>query len=181
MREFASLPAVDVQRLAREERADFAAFLATLPPQQWQAPTLCARWRVREVVAHVIGYDDLDARRLLALAARGRFRTGRVNDLTLARYETASPEHLLALLTGHLQPRGLPTVLGGRVALAKRSSITMTSAAPSPATLDTPERLLPALCIALIAPEVGGFWRIRSLRLVATDLRFAAGTGPKGR
>jgi len=57
-RALGSLPSVDVRRLAREERADFAAFLATLSPQQWQAPTLCAAWRVRDVVAHVISYDD---------------------------------------------------------------------------------------------------------------------------
>jgi uncharacterized protein (TIGR03083 family) len=79
-----SLPAVDVRRLVREERADFAAFLATLPPEQWQAPTLCPRWRVRDVVAHVISYDDLDMRGLRALAARGRFRLSRVNDAALA-------------------------------------------------------------------------------------------------
>jgi len=60
-----SLLPVDVRRLARDERADFAAFLATLPPRQWDAPTLCAEWRVRDVVAHVVGYDELDARGLL--------------------------------------------------------------------------------------------------------------------
>jgi len=30
----------------------------------------------------------------------------------------------------------------------------------------------------LIAPDIGGFWRIRGLRLVATDLGFSAGRGP---
>lgn len=69
LRAFASLPAVDVRRLAREERAEFAAFLATLPPPQWQAPTLCAQWRVRDVVAHVISYDQISVDSLLALAA----------------------------------------------------------------------------------------------------------------
>ena len=97
----ASLPVVDMRRLARDERADLAAFLATLSPRQWLAPTLCAQWRVRDVVAHVISYDDLA------------------------------------------------------------------------------ERLLPALRIALIAPGIGGPWRIRGVRLVATDLRFTVGMGPQ--
>jgi hypothetical protein len=44
-----------------------------------------------------------------------------------------------------------------------------------------PERLLPALRIALIAPDIGGLWRIRGVRLVATDLRFSAGAGPQVR
>jgi uncharacterized protein (TIGR03083 family) len=97
---------VDVRRLARDERADFAAFLATLSPQQWQAPTLCARWRVRDVVGHVISYDELDARGLLAHVVRGRFRPDQVNAAALVGYVTRTPEQLLTLLTDHLQPRG---------------------------------------------------------------------------
>jgi len=31
--------------LARAEREDFAAFLETLTPQQWEAPTLCDKTR----------------------------------------------------------------------------------------------------------------------------------------
>ncbi len=38
--------------LAREERLEFADFLAGLSPEQWDSPTLCAGWRVRDVVAH---------------------------------------------------------------------------------------------------------------------------------
>jgi len=47
---------VDVRRLARDERADLAAFLATLSPRQWQAPTL---WRIRgvRVVATDFGFS----------------------------------------------------------------------------------------------------------------------------
>jgi hypothetical protein len=40
---------MDAKDLARGERADLADFLATLSPQEWEAPTLCDRWRVREV------------------------------------------------------------------------------------------------------------------------------------
>jgi hypothetical protein len=41
--------------------------------------------------------------------------------------------------------------------------------------------LLPALRVALIAPDIGGLWRTRGLQLVATDLRFSAGAGPQVR
>jgi uncharacterized protein (TIGR03083 family) len=34
------------------ERTELAALLAGFTPEQWDAPTLCAGWRVREVVAH---------------------------------------------------------------------------------------------------------------------------------
>ena len=175
-------PAMDTRRLARDERADLAAFLATLPAGQWDAPTLCAGWRVRDVVAHVISYDDLGARALLALAADRRFWLGRVNAVALARYGTCSPEELLALLTGRLQPRGVPAALGGRVGLVEglihhqdiRRALGQPRAIP-------PERLRPALRVAVLAPDVAGLWRIRGIRLVATDVGFCFGAGPEVR
>ena len=177
-----SLAAVDVRRLAREERADLAAFLATLSPRQWQAPTLCARWRVRDVVAHVVSYDELDVRGLMAHAVRGQFRPSRVNDVALARYRTCSPEQLLELLTAHLHPRGLPAALGGRVALVEgvihhqdiRRGVGLPRVIP-------PQRLLVALRWALIGPDIGGLWRIRGVRVVASDIGFSAGAGPEVR
>ena len=178
----ASLAAVDVRRLAREERADFAAFLATLSPQQWQAPTLCAGWLVRDVVAHVISYDDLDTRRLLAWVIQGRLRLEGINAAALARYNTRRPEELLALLTDHPQPRGVPAVLGGRVGLVEALIHQQDIRRPLglPRTIP-PERLLPALRTALITPDIGNVWRIRGVRLVATDLAFSAGIGPEVR
>ena len=170
---------VDVRRLARDERADLAAFLTTLTPQQWQAPTLCARWRVRDVVAHVISYDNLDARALIAVAVRARFRPGRINDTALTRYDQHTPEQLLALLTGNLQPRGQPAALGGRAGLVEtlihhqdiRRALGQPRAIPA-------ERLRPALHTALIAPDIAKPWPLRGVRLVATDLRFSFGIGP---
>jgi uncharacterized protein (TIGR03083 family) len=173
---------VVVRWLAQEERADFAAFLATLPPGHWEAPTLCARWRVRDVVAHVISFDELDARGLAACVIRGRFWSPRVNAIAMARYSTHSPEQLLALLTEHLEPRGLHAALGGRVALTEgiihhqdvRRALGMPRTIPQ-------QRLLPALRTALIAPDAGGFWRVRGVRLVATDVPFSFGVGPEVR
>jgi uncharacterized protein (TIGR03083 family) len=173
---------MEVRRLAQDERADLAAFLTTLSPQQWQAPTLCAQWRVRDVVAHVISYDELDTRGLLAHALHGWLRPSRVNAITLAAYGTHSPEELLALLKAHLQPRGLTAALGGRVALVEglihHQDIRRALGAPR---VIPPGRLLAALRMALIAPDIGGPWRIRGVRLVATDVPFAVGVGPQAR
>jgi uncharacterized protein (TIGR03083 family) len=173
---------MDVRRLAREERADFAAFLATLAPREWQAPTLCAGWQVRDVVAHVISYDELDARGLAACVIRGGFWSPRVNAIAMARYSMCSPEMLLALLREHVEPRGLPAALGGRVALIEgiihHQDIRRSLGAPR--TIPQ-QRLLPALRTALIAADAGGFWRARGVRLVATDVPFSFGVGPEVR
>jgi uncharacterized protein (TIGR03083 family) len=169
---------MDVRRLGADERADLAAFLATLTPQQWQAPTLCTRWRVSDVVAHVISYDNLGARALLAVAARARFRPGRINDTALTRYDRHTPERLLALLTGNLQPRGQPAALGGRAGLVETliHHQDIRRALGQPRAIPT-ERLRPALHTALIAPDIARPWPLRGVRLAATDLRFSFGVG----
>lgn len=173
---------MNLRRLARDERTDFAAFLATLSPPQWEAPTLCAGWRVRDVVAHVISYDELDGRALAARFAKGRFLPDRVNAVGLAEYHTRSPNELLALLREHLEPRGLPAAFGGTIALVDglihHQDIRRPLEMPRPVPA---ERLLPALRCALIAPVIRGFWRVRGVRLVATDLDWSAGIGPEVR
>ena len=76
----------------------------------------------------------------------------------------------------------MPAALGGRAGLVETLihhqdvRRALARLRPIPA-----ERLLPALHVALIAPDIGGLWRIRGVRLVATDLRFSAGVGPEVR
>jgi uncharacterized protein (TIGR03083 family) len=43
----------DVMRMIAAERQDLVNLLSDLPEEAWDAPTLCAGWRVRELVAHV--------------------------------------------------------------------------------------------------------------------------------
>jgi uncharacterized protein (TIGR03083 family) len=43
----------DLMSAIATERRDLAELLAGLPPAAWDADTLCAGWRVREVVAHI--------------------------------------------------------------------------------------------------------------------------------
>lgn len=168
--------------LARAERADFAEFLATLSPQQWDVPSLCAGWRVRDVVAHVISYDELSGWGLLQRLARGGFLLNRVNAAGLEEYKTRSSEELLALFQAHVQPRGLTAAFGGMIALVDGMIHQQDVRRPLGMPREIPaERLLPALRGALTAPVLGGFWRVRGLRLVATDLDFATGRGPEVR
>ena len=58
--------------MALAERADLAAFLATLTPEQWDAPSLCSRWNVKDVVAHVISYEELGVLGLAKRFVKGR-------------------------------------------------------------------------------------------------------------
>lgn len=40
------------------ERTDLLTLLETLPPDQWETPSLCAGWRVRDVAAHLVSATD---------------------------------------------------------------------------------------------------------------------------
>lgn len=170
----------DLRPLARAERADLAEFLASLEPRQWEAPSLCEGWGVRDVVAHMLSYEELSARGLLGRLTDGRFLPDRVNAVGLAEYGTRGPDELLTLLRDHLEPRGLPSAFGCRIALTDalihhqdiRRPLGMPRQIPA-------ERLLPALRLALTAPVIRGFWRVRGVRLVATDLDWCYGKGPE--
>lgn len=57
--------------MARAERTDLAEFLATLTPEQWAAPSLCTKWSVKDVVAHMISYEELGTTGLIKRFAKG--------------------------------------------------------------------------------------------------------------
>jgi uncharacterized protein (TIGR03083 family) len=88
---------VDAMGLARDERADLADFLATLSPDQWDAPSLCAGWRVRDVVAHMFSYEGLGPIGLVGRFLRGGVLPDRVNAAGVAALADHTPEQLLAL------------------------------------------------------------------------------------
>src|SRR4051794_3777822 len=47
-------PMTDFHALHDEENADFSSFLHTLAPEDWDRPSLCEGWRVRDVVGHIL-------------------------------------------------------------------------------------------------------------------------------
>ena len=64
-----------VRDMIAAQRAELAEVLAGLPGPSWDEPTLCAGWRVREVVAHItMPFRYSRGRFALELAkSRGRF------------------------------------------------------------------------------------------------------------
>src|SRR4051794_40079860 len=42
-----------------EERRDIRELLGQLTAQQWQHDSLCHGWSVRDLAAHLVGWDDL--------------------------------------------------------------------------------------------------------------------------
>lgn len=165
--------------LAEEERADLLALLRGLTPAQWDAPSLCAGWRVRDVATHVVSYDELSTIQTVATFVRGGLRTAKVNEVALDRYKNLGPDEIINLVARSQRPRGLPSGLGGGIALTDgtihhqdiRRALGMTRAIPE-------HRLIPVLDFSLGAPTLASKNNRRGLKLVATDLDWTNGDGP---
>lgn len=159
-----------------------ADFLASLRLEQWDHPSLCVGWRIREVVAHVVSYEEHGWDDLIKRLARARFRPGRLNEVALVEYAALPPEELVGFLRDHLTPRGATARFGGRVGLVDAMIHHQDMRRPLGMRRDIPaEPLLCALPFAVTAPPLRGFWNARGVRLVATDLGWATGKGPEAR
>lgn len=167
--------------LAIGERADFADFLETLTPQQWDAPSLCQGWAVRDVVAHVISYDELGWWGTVRRFARGRFVLGKANDIGVAE-SSRSPGELIDLLRTYQRPRGVTAARGGMIALLDglihQQDIRRPLGLPRQVP---PDRVRAALRLSMQAPPIRAFARARGLALVATDVGWSRGSGPEVR
>jgi uncharacterized protein (TIGR03083 family) len=164
--------------MAYDERSDLAAFLDTLTAQEWQAPTLCNKWKVKDVVAHVVSYEELSP---LGLAAR--FAKGLVvhaNEVGVREFAPMSPDELVQFLRRHLRPRGLTAGFGGMIGLVDATvhHQDIRRALGHPRTVP-PQRLERILPLVPGNPRLGAGRRIKGLRLVATDVAWRHGDGPE--
>jgi uncharacterized protein (TIGR03083 family) len=64
----------DIEALIDIERNRLLEVLGKLDDQQWNAPSLCAGWRVRDVVVHLLMPYQLSVPRFLAKMAAARFK-----------------------------------------------------------------------------------------------------------
>lgn len=168
-----------VYPLAHTERTEFADLLDELTPRQWSSPSLCAGWSVRDVAAHTIAYLGQSRTALAVNMIRSGRNVDRLNARGLRGYVDAPPERLAELMRVAAKPSGAGALYGGRVALIEclvhqqdvRRAVGKPRAIPA-------ARLLVALDYARISPVIAGARRTRGVRLVATDLSWAAGRGP---
>src|SRR5271169_1394637 len=84
-----------IQDMIAAQRGELAAVLDALPARGWDEPTLCAGWRVREVVAHVTMPFRYSGRRFVVELARSRGKFNEMADrLALRDAARMSPAEL---------------------------------------------------------------------------------------
>jgi uncharacterized protein (TIGR03083 family) len=88
-------------RLAATEYQRFLAVLRRLTPQQWEAPTDCPGWRVRELAGHAVGMTELAAsfpeqlRQTRAAGKAGGVFIDALTALQVDKHRAKSTEELL--------------------------------------------------------------------------------------
>ena len=172
----------DIRGLAADERRDLADYLDTLSAPEWERPSLCGGWSVRDVAGHITSYDVLSWPALLALLARSGFSLSRGNQALLEESRRLGTAELTARLRDHAAPRGLTALFGGAIALTDglihHQDIRRALGHPRQVP---PERLAAALEFAPRARALPAPANLRGIRAVATDLDWSHGTGPEVR
>ncbi|HEX6195023.1 MAG TPA: maleylpyruvate isomerase family mycothiol-dependent enzyme [Jiangellaceae bacterium] len=94
----------DIRDTVAAERHDLATMLAGVPADAWDAPSLCAGWRVREVVAHLTMPFRYSMPRVIAEVIRARGNFNRMAD-RCARRDAAelSADELTASMRDNLR------------------------------------------------------------------------------
>ncbi len=98
-------PMSDIVTMVADERRDLAAFLETLTPEQWEAPSLCDGWSVLDTAAHLISLDQFGLGGVLA------------QRLLRRPAPTPTPAGVVQTIRDHLYPHGITAIQGGRMAL----------------------------------------------------------------
>lgn len=168
------------QVIAARRRA-LADLLEGLSAAEWERPSLCDGWRVRDVAAHVAMAPQVMSMPAMTkefVRAAGRFH--KVNhDLAVRHASSRPPERLVAELREHADSRRLPVVTSYRNILFDVLVHSLDVAIPTGRTLPMPPDAARAGA-ARVWSMGWPFWarrRLRGVRLAATDVEWSAGEG----
>jgi uncharacterized protein (TIGR03083 family) len=160
-----------------EQRADLADFLDSLTPGQWETPSLCPGWTVRQVAAHVTQSTTNWARLTFELLRSGF----RFNDVTLrmAREDQRTPQEITAAMRAMVGGRRRPP----GTAVADPLMDVLVHGQDIAVALGI-ERRMPTAPAVIVADRLWtmGFpfnarKRFPNVRFVATDADFRVGEG----
>ncbi len=101
----------------RAIRLGIADLMESLTHAEWDAPSLCRGWRVRDVAGHVAVVPTITTRRLVAAAPRAGFNPHRINTLIATQEGSRRPEEIVALLREHASDRRTARALDTRDSL----------------------------------------------------------------
>ncbi len=169
----------DYWSAVRAVRLQIADLLDTLSAQEWEAPSLCAHWRVRDVAGHIALVPTITTWELLAVAPRAGFNMHRMNTLTAQRAGSAPTDSIVTKLRQHAGDRTTARVLNVADSLFDVVVHSQDIARPLGRKLVVPADVTRAGLERVWAMgwPFNARKKLAGLRLSATDTDWAVGTG----
>lgn len=161
------------------ERTALTQMLADLTPAQWDAPSLCEGWRVREVVAHMTMPFRMSGPRFFLSLARSRFRFNAMADRVARRDASRlSPADLLASMRDNIGHPWSPPG-GGPVGALSHDVIHGLDISDALGLPRHPPADRVGLILSHMTSRNVGFFGVdlTGVRLEATDVDWSYGTG----
>ena len=174
---------MDAFEALRTERLRLAGELEALAPEQWEKQSLCADWRVRDVLAHLVASTDMRLVVMLGRLLRNRFNVDRTLSAQAREMGRRPPQELLRDLRERAASRFTPP---GAKPINLMSDCVMHSQdirrpLGMPCTVDPRTLRAAADLLATNDFNCRSAKRAAGLRLVATDTEWTHGDGPEVR
>jgi uncharacterized protein (TIGR03083 family) len=164
-----------------EQRADLADFLDTLTPEQWETPSLCPEWTVRQVAAHVT-HSTRNWGIITLELLRAGFRFNAVT-LRMAHADRREPREITAAMRAMVGGRRRPP--GTAVADPLMDVLVHGQDIAVPLGLERRMPISPAVVAAQRAWTMGFPFNARkrfpNVTFTATDAEFSVGSGEEVR
>jgi uncharacterized protein (TIGR03083 family) len=167
--------------LIAAERRGFADLVEGLTDEQLRAPSLCGKWTVKDVAAHVMVGPTSSTRDLLTALLRGRGSFDAASEHLVERRRSLSQAEVVALLRDHADSHFSPPTMDWHAPLTDllvhREDIAVPLGLPSDRPVESWQHSLDFL---VTKKARTGFvpGRLPDLTYAATDLEWSHGSGP---
>jgi len=171
---------MEIWPVVHAERKALAADLKGLTDEQWSHPSLCGRWTVRDVLAHMTATAKITPASFFPKLAMSGFSLSKLQDRDISVEKGDSPADTLArfeAVTGSVKgpPGPADTMLGETIVHAEdiRSGLGIAHDYPTAALTQAADFYRRSNLI------IGAKRRIAGLTLHATDADWQRGDGPE--
>ena len=164
-----------------QERLALAEDLASLPADAWDQPSLCAEWKVRDVVAHLIEATTITTGQALGGLVRNGLNFNRFMARAAQAKGASEPATLLAELRSAAPSRKSPPMTKPADVLLDTVCHAQDIRRPLGLTREYPDASMQAAADRLkgYGFPFGTKKLIAGLRLAATDSTWTTGDGPE--
>jgi uncharacterized protein (TIGR03083 family) len=162
------------------ERAAVAADLSELPAAAWTTPSLCNRWTVQQVLAHMTATAAMTPPRFFARLAGAGFRFQAMTAKDIDHWTGGSPQDTMDRFREHLDastapPGPVDSWLGETIVHSTdiRWPLNITHEFPTESLIRVADFYKRSNTL------IGAKTRIAGLRMTATDTDWSTGSGPE--